>query len=117
MFARLTEDFEADKHLIPKDKLIELRYEDLVKDPIATLRDLYRRLDIGDFETARPRMQAYLDAQNDHRVSEYELPPELKRRVIERLKPYIDRYGYRDAVGGEGTRTRSAKVSRETQPS
>jgi len=117
MFQRLTEDFEEDKHLIPKDKLVELRYEDLVKDPIASLRDLYQRLDIGDFESARPRMQAYLDAQNEHRVSEYELPSELKRRVIERLKPYIDRYGYREAIGGDGTRARSAKVSRETQPS
>jgi hypothetical protein len=37
--------------------------------------------------------------------------------VIERLKPYIDRYGYREAIGGDGTRARSAKVSRETQPS
>jgi hypothetical protein len=116
MFARLTEDFEADKHLIPKDKLIELRYEDLVKDPIGNLRDLYARLKIGDFESARPRMQAYLDAQNDHRVSEYEMPAELKRKVVERLKPYIDRYGYREAVGGEGARA-APKRSREAQPS
>ncbi len=118
MFARLTEDYEADKHLIPKDKLVELRYEDLVKDPIATLRDLYRRLDIGDFESAQPRMQAYLDAQKEHRVSEYDLPPELKRRLIERLKPYIDRYGYREAVSGEGARASSTSTrSREAQPS
>ena len=99
MFQRLTEDYEADKHLIPKDKIIELRYEDLVKDPIASMRDLYARLKIGDFESARPEMQAYLDAQKEHRVSDYELPPELKRRVVERLKPYIDRYGYGEAVG------------------
>ena len=118
MFQRLTEDYEEDKHLIPKDRLVELRYEDLVKDPIGKLRDLYQRLDIGDFESARPRMQAYLDAQKEHRVSDYELPPELKRKLIERLKPYIDRYGYREAVGGEGARTRSAsKLSREAQPS
>jgi omega-hydroxy-beta-dihydromenaquinone-9 sulfotransferase len=118
MFSRLTEDFEADKHLIPNDKLIELRYEDLVKDPIGNLRDLYARLKIDGFESARPRMQAYLDAQNEHRVSEYEMPAELKRKVIERLKPYIDRYGYREAVGGESARVRSSsKRSREAQPS
>ena len=102
MFQRLTEDYEADKHLIPKDRLIELRYEDFVNDPIASMRDLYARLDIGNFESARPAMQAYLDAQTEHRVSDYELPPELKRKVIERLKPYIDRYGYREAVSGAG---------------
>jgi hypothetical protein len=115
MFARLTEDYEEDKHLIPKDKLIELRYEDLVKDPIAKLRDLYARLDIGDFESALPRVQAYLDAQKEHRVSDYDLPRELKRRLIERLKPYIDRYGYREAIGAATPRTRAAQ--RETEPS
>jgi hypothetical protein len=26
------------------------------------------------------------------------MPAALKRKVAERLKPYIDRYGYRDAV-------------------
>jgi hypothetical protein len=118
MFARLTEDYEEDKHLIPKDKLVELRYEDLVKDPLASLRDLYAKLRIGDFKAARPRMQAYLDAQKQHRVSEYDVPPELKRRLIERLKPYIDRYGYREAIGGEGAWAPSTpKRSREAQPS
>jgi hypothetical protein len=98
MFARLTEDYEEDRHLIPPDRLIELRYEDLIKDPLATLRDIYKRLDIGDFNAAEGPMQAYLDAQKEHRVSEYEMPADLKRKIIDRLGPYIDRFGYREAV-------------------
>jgi hypothetical protein len=62
------------------------------------LRDIYARLDIGDFTAAEGPMQVYLDAQKEHRVSEYEMPPELKRKVVGRLAPYIDRYGYREAV-------------------
>ncbi len=100
MFVRLTEAYERDRHLIPKDRLVELRYEDMVKDPIATMAGLYRSLDIGDFGRAEAPMRAYLDAQKEHRISEYELPPALKRKVIERLGPYIDRFGYRDAVKG-----------------
>jgi hypothetical protein len=119
MFVRLTEDFEEDKHLIPKDRLVELRYEDLVKDPIGTMRDIYARLGIGDFAAAEGLMRAYLDAQKEHRVSEYELPPELKRKVIERLGPYIDRYGYRDAVsrGTFAAKTAAATPVAEPQTS
>lgn len=119
MFVRLTEDFEADKHLIPKDRLIELRYEDLVEDPLATMRDIYAKLDIGDFAIAELAMRAYLDAQKEHRVSEYELPPELKRKVIERLGPYIDRYGYREAVthGVGSAKTEATLAVREPQTS
>ena len=53
MFARLTEDYEEDRHLIPKDRLVELRYEDFVKDPVASMRDIYTRLDIPT--STRPR--------------------------------------------------------------
>ena len=115
MFARLTEDYEADRHVIPKDRLVELRYEDLIKDPIATMRDIYARLDIGDFDQAEAPMQAYLDAQKEHRVSEYEMPPELKRKVIDRLGPYIDRFGYREAVEAAGLRSSSVAVAQRSR--
>lgn len=100
MFQRLTEDYERDKHLIPSHRLVELRYEDVVKDPLAAMGGLYRRLALGDFAAAEAPMREYLASRAEHRVSEYELPPALKARIIERLAPYIDRYGYRaDAMG------------------
>jgi hypothetical protein len=117
MFARLTEDYEEDRHVIPKGRLIELRYEDLIKDPISILRDIYARLDIGDFAAAEAPMQAYLDAQKEHRVSEYEMPPELKRKVVDRLAPYIDRFGYREAVTRELAKGVPAKPVPEPQVS
>jgi hypothetical protein len=110
MFARLTEDFEEDKHLIPKDRLVELRYEDLVQDPIGRMRDIYARLDIGDFAAAEGPIRAYLDAQKEHRVSEYDLPPALKEKVVARLAPYIDRYGYREAVSRGAVAAKTAAV-------
>jgi hypothetical protein len=117
MFVRLTEDYEADRHVVPAGRLIELRYEDLIKDPIGTMRDIYARLDIGDFAAAEAPMQAYLHAQKEHRVSEYQMPPELKRKVIERLGPYIDRFGYREAVTRELNKSSLAKPVHEPQAS
>ena len=110
IFQRLTEAYEEDRHLIPKDRLVELRYEDLVKDPLATMRDLYARLDIGDFAAAEPSMQAYLDAQQEHRVSEYEMPKRLKQKIVARLGPFIDRFGYRDAVTAPARKTDAARA-------
>jgi len=117
MFARLTEDYEADRHVIPEGRLIELRYEDLIKAPIATLRDIYARLDIGDFSAAEGPMQACLDAQKEHRVSEYEMPPDLKRKIIDRLGPYIDRFGYREAVTRDLNKVAPSQPVREPQAS
>jgi hypothetical protein len=116
MFARLTEDYEEDKHLIPKDRLVELRYEDFVKDPVAAMRDIYARLDIPGFDQAEGPMREFLAERSEHKVSRYEMPLPLKRKIAERLKPYIDRFGYRAAVDA-ALAGAPAKAVREKEPS
>jgi len=111
MFARLTEDYEEDRHLIPKGRLVELRYEDFIEGPVATMRDIYSRLDIGGFDEAEGPMREFLGDRSEHRVSSYQLPEPLKRKVIARLKPYIDRFGYRDAVEAKPAAASKAAVS------
>jgi hypothetical protein len=98
MFQRLTVAFEEDRHLVPEDRLVEIRYEDLVTDPIAAMRDIYRRLGLDKFDEAEGPMRAILTDRSDHRVSSYRLPEPIARKVADRLKPFIDRYGYRQAV-------------------
>ena len=119
MFARLTEAYEEDRHLIPKDRLVELRYEDFVKDPVGAMRDIYARLDIPGFAAAEAPMRAFLAERAEHKVSRYEMPAALKRKVIDRLKPYIDRFGYRDAVEASLRREPAAPKApaRATEPS
>jgi hypothetical protein len=87
-----------------------MRYEDFVKDPIASMRDIYKRLDIPGFEAAEPPMRAFFAERSEHKVSRYEMPAALKRKVVERLKPYIDRFGYRDAVDAALRREPAAKA-------
>ena len=123
MFARLTEAYEADRHLIPEDRLVELRYEDFVKDPVASMRDIYRRLDIPGFDQAEAPMREFIAERSEHKVSRYEMPLALKRKIVERLKPYIDRFGYRDAAdaalrGESSVKGASPKAPvREREPS
>jgi omega-hydroxy-beta-dihydromenaquinone-9 sulfotransferase len=118
MFARLTEEYEEDRHLIPEDRLVELRYEDFVKDPVGHMRDIYARLGIEGFAEAETPMRDFLGERSEHQVSRYELPETLKRKVIARLKPYIDRFGYRDAVDAALAAGPKAKAPvREKEPS
>ena len=98
MFQRLTEAYEEDRHLISPDRLVEMRYEDLIKDPIGTMRDVYAKLGIGDFAEAEGPMRAILSDRSDHRISSYRLPRPIMRKVADRLAPYIDRFGYREIV-------------------
>ena len=62
-------------------------------------------------------MCAFLAERSEHRVSRYELPAALKRKVVDRLKPYIDRFGYRAAVEAELVGAPARPPVREKEPS
>src|SRR5436305_7973121 len=49
-FTMLYDRLEEGKRLVPPGQFHEVKYEDLIADPIGRMRDLYDRLSLGDFE-------------------------------------------------------------------
>ncbi len=93
-YALLFERFQAGRAQLPPDALVEIRYEDLVADPIAVLRDLYARLDLGDFAPLEQALCQQVEAGRFRRAS---LPPltAAQRQAIEAYgADTLRRYGY-----------------------
>lgn len=61
-YAQLMQRFLADKSLIPEGNLVEIKYEELDKEPIAQLRKIYDTLSLRGFAEAEPAFRAYLDS-------------------------------------------------------
>lgn len=88
--------FFRDRHLIPPERICHVRYDDLVRDPVAQLGRIYRELALPEFATMAPvfaaraaQVQAY--TKNEHE----ELPDSLKRRLRDRCpEPFVE-WGYR----------------------
>ena len=93
-FERMYERFEKDRDLISPESLYEVRFEDLVRDPLAHLRNVYKKLDLGDFECVLPRVEAYLDGVKGYRSKEYQLEPTVRQLIDQRWGSYTRRYGY-----------------------
>ncbi len=96
-FERMYAAFDCDAPRLPADRLYEVRYEDLVRDPLGQLRAMYEQLSLGNFEAARPGIERYLAEVKDYQTNRYELAPELKAEIRRRWAGYFARYGY----GGE----------------
>ena len=71
-FERLYAGFERDRNLIAPGRLHELRYEDLVADPLTELRKLYDGLGLGGFDRVRPGVEAYLRDTANYRTNVFE---------------------------------------------
>ncbi|HVA87869.1 MAG TPA: sulfotransferase, partial [Candidatus Saccharimonadales bacterium] len=101
-FERMYSAFEAQRGLVDPSRIFDLRYEDLVRDPIGRLQALYEELNLGEFERARPRFEAYFADRRDYRTNAYRRDPAVDAEVDRRWGPYMRRYGYSEAAGPSG---------------
>ncbi|MGD0899293.1 MAG: sulfotransferase [Thermoguttaceae bacterium] len=93
-FERMYEVFERDRPLIPPGRFCEVRYEDLVADPIGEMKKVYEGLRLGDFEPVRPALAAYFAEKADYKTNRYQLAPEVRSEIAHRWAGFFQRYGY-----------------------
>lgn len=93
-FDRMYRKLEEGKKLVRPSHFFELRYEELVKDPVGQMEALYKHLGLGGFEKLLPRLESYLAANAGYRTNKYELTPALEEEVTRRWGWVIRQYGY-----------------------
>ena len=94
-YEEVYEAYFAERTLIPADRLHEIAYETLVADPIATLRDAYRALQLPDFSAAEPRIRSYLATIKDYERNRFgDIDPPWKQAVATRWRRCFDEWGY-----------------------
>ncbi|MBN2022715.1 MAG: sulfotransferase [Pirellulales bacterium] len=86
--------FERQRELVRPSRLCDVRYEELVRDPIGQMERIYGELELGGFDQARPAIEAHMAAQADYKTNRYELTPELRDEITRRWGAYAERYGY-----------------------
>lgn len=93
-FVRMYECFEQDRALVPDGRLVDVRYEDLVADPVGQLRRIYGQLQLGHFAEVEPALREHLAKTRNYQTNKYQLPSEVADRIRGRWAPYFQRYGY-----------------------
>jgi hypothetical protein len=91
-FARLDAAFEAARPIVPPGRVHELRYEDLVRDPLGELAAAYARLDLGPLDPVGAA--AYLATARGHEPAAHLLTADERRAVAARWGAFARRHGY-----------------------
>jgi omega-hydroxy-beta-dihydromenaquinone-9 sulfotransferase len=86
--------FHRDRDLIPPGCLCEVKFEELVSNPLETLENIYETLGLPGFDEFRRRVTPYLEAQKSYKRNAYVLDNETKERIRQRWGPTCARYGY-----------------------
>jgi hypothetical protein len=90
----------ADRSLLAEDQLVELRYEQLIEDPKASLRQVYRQLDLGDFSRVEPAIDAHLDEVKNYRANRYSSDESRSAELHAAWGRYFQEFGYESRPRG-----------------
>jgi len=85
---------EATRGLVEPSHFYELRYEDLVQDPLGHIRAIYAQLALDDITPALPKLQQYVAATATYQTNRYTLSPAFRDTITQRVGHVIRRYGY-----------------------
>jgi len=77
------------------DCIAELRYEDLVEDPLEQISRIYATLNLGDFAAVRPRLEQHLTRVSSHQRSRLRLSRSQKEKVDSVWGEMVQRRRYR----------------------
>ncbi len=90
----LMEGWESQKNLIPPGNLAEVRYEDLVSDPLRRIREIYEILDLPPFPVAAASISNRLREDQGYRPAESGQAFETLESAERELGNWRTRLGY-----------------------
>ncbi len=93
-FERMYRAFDGQRALLREGQLHELRYEDLVRDPVGQMHLLYDSLGLAADDEVGTRVAAYFAGQGDYRPHAYEPDQGVADELRRRWDPFLRRFGY-----------------------
>lgn len=91
---RVTAAYLRDRTWIRPERLVEVGFDALTRDPLDTLQHIYGSLDLPGFETSRGRCARYLESQRSYRRNHFALSDRAREVVDEHWSKDFDAWGY-----------------------
>lgn len=79
---------------IPKNQLVEVKFEQLVANPITEINRVYAQLELGKFESVQPSLESYFDQKKNHKTNPFTLDSKLRSDIDSNWHQYMDVFGY-----------------------
>jgi hypothetical protein len=95
LFKLMIERFEEDKTAIPEKNLVEIGFEDFVKEPREYLTKIYRQFNTTIDKATAEKIEKTLSKYKDHKSGQYKIDPVIKGLVEEHFTEWMKEKGYR----------------------
>jgi hypothetical protein len=92
---RMYDAFHADRDQLDPNRIVDIRYETLIQDPVGTLEHIYRSLKLSDFDSVRPTIESWTEREHrTYRPNQHQLSAEDEALIRSAWKDYFETYDY-----------------------
>lgn len=77
-----------------QDDLIDLRYEELVRNPIEALGKAYEAFDLPGFEKVKPKIEEFMKSRSDYKRNQHQISSDIEAVIDKYCDRYRKKYGY-----------------------
>jgi hypothetical protein len=93
-FDRLYRGYFRDQHLLTAGNSVSVRFDEVVAQPVESLRRIYKKLDLGDFQRVEPSIQEWQVANQSYRRNKHHLPIALREKIDQLCQAYMREFDY-----------------------
>ncbi len=79
---------------LPRSDFMQIRYEDLVKDPRGIVEQIYSQLGLDGFDVMLPHLEKRLEGHGEYRVNQHATNAEKEQAIMRRWAKYACDFGY-----------------------
>jgi hypothetical protein len=93
-YRNLITKYLKDKKFIPHGNLIEISYEDFVKNPFEMLKRIYIKLGLDSFEKSKTAFEKYILKHKNYKTNNYTIDNKIKDKIYNEWNFAFKEFGY-----------------------
>jgi hypothetical protein len=94
LYTKIIQKYIRERHHIPQGNLIEVRYEDFIRQPLHEIQRVYNTLQLHGFQDAKPAFQTYLKTQKNIHRDCYPRDEAIKQKIEDKWGFALKEFGY-----------------------
>lgn len=94
LYEEMMQRYLQERSQIPEGNLVEVRFEDLEKNPMGEIQKIYKALNLSNYKKAKFAFKAYIDAQKSYQKNQLKLSSEARKKVEQRWQFAFSEFGY-----------------------
>ena len=93
-YKKLLKKYINDRKFIPENNLIEIKYENFVKEPIKTLEEIYAKFNLTSFEKSKSNFENYILKHKNYKTNNYSINKNIKDKIYNEWNFAFKEFGY-----------------------